>query len=242
MTRLSVNVNKIATLRNSRGTNLPDLLKVTKDIVRFGAQGITVHPRPDERHIKMQDVIAISENIGVELNVEGYPSPDLMELVAKVRPQQVTLVPDSPDVLTSNAGWRVGERMAFLQKVIAQLHLNQIRVSLFIDPFDYANSDLTEVRNTGTDAIELYTEAYAKLFNTNQRNGVVLLYKQAAEKAHAFGLQVNAGHDLNLDNLNYFVSKIGCISEVSIGHALICDALYVGLEKTIQNYLSACLT
>ncbi len=241
MARLSVNVNKIATLRNSRGANLPDLLKVSKDIVRFGAQGITVHPRPDERHIKRQDVIDIAENIDVELNIEGYPTSDLMDLAALVRPQQVTLVPDPPHVLTSNAGWRVSEKMEFLQKVIAQLRLNQVRVSLFIDPFDYQNSDLSEVQNTGADAIELYTEVYAKLFHTQQRDEVLLLYKQVAEKAHALGLQVNAGHDLNLDNLNYFVSKIGCITEVSIGHALICDALYLGLEKTVQNYLKACL-
>lgn len=240
MTRLSVNVNKIATLRNSRGANLPDLLKVVKDIVSFGAQGITVHPRPDERHIKLQDVIEIAQHIDVELNIEGYPTPDLLDLVAKLLPQQVTLVPDAPDALTSNAGWHVCDRMEFLQKVIVQLHLSQTRVSLFIDPFDYQNSDLSEVQKTGADAIELYTEAYAKLFHTHQRDEVLLVYEQVAKKAHALGLQVNAGHDLNLDNLNYFVSKIGCITEVSIGHALICDALYLGLEKTVQNYLNAC--
>ena len=242
MTRLSVNVNKIATLRNSRGGSLPDLLKVTKDIERFGAQGITVHPRPDERHIKIQDVIDIAQNIEVEFNVEGYPTEFFIDLIQQVRPQQVTLVPDPPHVLTSNAGWQVLEKTKFLQKVIAQLHLNQTRVSLFIDPFDYQNSDLREVQETGADAIELYTELYAKIFHTPKRDDVFSVYKNVAHRAHALGLQVNAGHDLNLDNLNYFVSKIGCITEVSIGHALICDALYFGLEKTVQSYLNACRT
>ena len=241
MTQLSVNVNKIATLRNSRGQDVPNVLSVALDIERFGANGITVHPRPDERHIKTQDVYDLKEKISVELNVEGYPSKDFIQLICNVRPAQVTLVPDPPHVLTSNAGWDVKEKKDFLCDVIQKLKTSGARVSLFIDPFDYQESDLREIKDTGTDAIELYTERYAKMFHTPVRDDVLSVYKNAAYKAKEFGMRVNAGHDLNLDNLNYFLKTIGCIDEVSIGHALICDALYLGLEKTLIRYLSACL-
>ncbi|MDA0712607.1 MAG: pyridoxine 5'-phosphate synthase [bacterium] len=240
MARLSVNVNKIATLRNARGQNMPNLLKVTQDIVAFGAQGITVHPRPDSRHIKVQDVYDIAASIPVELNIEGYPTKFFIDLVNDVGPAQVTLVPDPPDVITSNAGWQINKNKQFLQDVISQIKNEKTRVSLFIDPVDYKNNDLKEIVAVGADAIELYTESYAKMFFTNQRDKVIATYFDVACKAQALGLQVNAGHDLNLDNLKDFVSKIDCITEVSIGHALICDALYMGLEKTVHDYLLAC--
>lgn len=240
MTRLSVNVNKIATLRNSRGGNVPDVLQVAKDIVRFGAQGITVHPRPDGRHIRVDDVYALKQELKVELNVEGYPSQDFIYLVRNVRPEQVTLVPDAPDALTSNAGWKVAERMEELQALIADIRLSGARISLFIDPFDYQESDLGEVASTGADAIELYTEAYAKTYKTMAREEVAYVYDRVANMARERGLRVNAGHDLNLDNLQYFVTRINCIEEVSIGHALICDALYLGLEETVKRYLACC--
>lgn len=240
MTRLSVNVNKIATLRNSRGQNMPNLLKVTQDIVAFGAQGITVHPRPDSRHIKVADVYEIATNISVELNIEGYPSPFFIDLVNEIGPAQVTLVPDPPDAITSNAGWQIDKNKQFLQDVISQIKNSKTRVSLFIDPADYENNDLKEVVVVGADAVELYTEYYAKMFFSPRQSEVLNVYKAVAQKAHALGLQVNAGHDLNLDNLQHFVSKIDCIAEVSIGHALICDALYMGLEKTVHEYLRMC--
>jgi pyridoxine 5-phosphate synthase len=240
MTRLSVNVNKIATLRNSRGGNMPDVLQVALDIERFGAQGITVHPRPDGRHIRIEDVYELKQNIKCEFNIEGYPSPAFIQLIRNVRPEQVTLVPDAPDVLTSNAGWRVRERMEELQAIIQELKLSGARISLFIDPFDYQESDLGEVAATGADAIELYTEAYAKTYNTLAREEVAYVYDRAANHAREHGLRVNAGHDLNLENLQYLLTRINCIDEVSIGHALICDALYLGLEETVKRYLACC--
>jgi len=234
---LSVNVNKIATLRNARGGNRPDVLAVTLDIERFGAQGITVHPRPDERHIRRRDVYAIAKNIEVEFNIEGYPAPEFIALVKDVRPAQVTLVPDPPDVLTSNAGWKVREKAGFLSDVIADIKTCGARVSLFIDPDDFVDSDFSAVTAVGADRIELYTEAYADHYHTARRDALLAKYKDAAYRAHDAGLGINAGHDLNLDNLKTFVQTIPLVDEVSIGHALIADALYFGLEQTIRRYL-----
>ncbi|MDQ3191315.1 MAG: pyridoxine 5'-phosphate synthase [Bacteroidota bacterium] len=233
MTKLSVNINKIATLRNSRGGNSPDVLKVAVDCERFGAQGITVHPRPDERHIRYQDVIDLKPLVKTEFNIEGYPSKDFMDLVLKAKPLQVTLVPDPPGVLTSNAGWDTVKHKDFLKEIVSELKGNGIRTSIFID------TDLTNIDHapyTGTDRIELYTEAYAHNFNSDPANAIAP-YIKAAEMANKLGLGINAGHDLNLDNLNYFYKNIPGLLEVSIGHALICDSLYLGLENTIQLYL-----
>jgi len=233
MTKLSVNINKIATLRNARGGNLPDLLKVASDCERFGAQGITVHPRPDERHVRYQDVFNLKPLIKTEFNIEGYPSKNFIDLVCKVKPTQVTLVPDPPDALTSNAGWDTIKNKDFLKEVISEFKKNKIRVSVFID------TDLNNIKNavnTGADRIELYTESYAKYYHDN-REKAIASFTAAAIVANESGLGINAGHDLNLDNLNYFLKNIPNLLEVSIGHALICDALYYGLENTIQMYL-----
>jgi len=233
MTKLSVNINKIATLRNARGGNLPDLLKTAVDCERFGAQGITIHPRPDERHIRYNDVVDIKSIISTEFNIEGYPSESFIELVCKVKPAQVTLVPDPPDAITSNAGWDTIKNESFLKEVIAEFKKHSIRVSVFID----TNTDnIRNVSNTGADRVELYTESYAKEYTVNKEKAIAP-YIEAANAAYKAGLGLNAGHDLNLDNLNYFVRKIPGLQEVSIGHALICDALYFGLENTIQMYL-----
>lgn len=233
MTKLSVNINKIATLRNARGGNVPDVIKTALDIERFGAEGITVHPRPDERHIRMSDVIELKKVITTEFNIEGFPSHSFLDLVMKVRPNQVTLVPDPPGVLTSNAGWNTVEHQQFLKQVIAFLHAGNMRVSIFIDPV----AELMEsAKATGADRIELYTEAYAKNFNTDPENAIKP-YLEAANHAHQQGLGINAGHDLNLENLHYFHRMIPQLAEVSIGHALITDALYLGLEKTVDLYL-----
>lgn len=233
MTRLSVNINKIATLRNARGHNLPDVTKVALDCERFGAQGITVHPRPDERHIKRTDVYALKNLVTTEFNIEGYPSDDFMALVCEVKPHQVTLVPDPPDVLTSNNGWDCKENLSFLQEVIFRLKEKDIRTSIFLNP------DIHQVEfaaRTGTHRIELYTEAYAAGYATN-RETAIKKYTETALLASQNGLGINAGHDLNLQNLTYLVQQIPFIDEVSIGHALICDALYFGLQNTIQMYL-----
>jgi pyridoxine 5-phosphate synthase len=233
MTKLSVNVNKIATLRNSRGGNNPDVVKVAMDCERFGAQGITVHPRPDQRHIRYEDVLNLKPVLQTEFNIEGYPSREFIDLACRVKPAQVTLVPDPPDVLTSNAGWDTITNEAFLKDVIAELKGSGIRTSLFID------TDVLFIENaarTGTDRIELYTERYARTFPEN-REKAIAPYALAAECAHSLGLGINAGHDLNLDNLHFFHQNIVHLLEVSIGHALICDALYFGLENTIQMYL-----
>jgi pyridoxine 5-phosphate synthase len=232
MTRLSVNINKIATLRNARGGNIPNLLKAAVDCQRFGAQGITVHPRPDERHIRYQDVYDLKPLITTEFNIEGYPSERFIDLVLDINPGQVTLVPDPPDAITSNSGWDTIKNLDFLKDVINTFHQRGIRTSIFID------TDLNNIRNaarTGTNRIELYTEPYASEFPVNHEAAVTPFVK-AAEAALDSGLELNAGHDLNLDNLNYFVSKVPGILEVSIGHALIADALYFGLENTIQLY------
>lgn len=232
-TRLSVNINKIATLRNARGGNIPDVIKAAIDIERFGAQGITVHPRPDERHIRYSDVYALKKVVTTEFNIEGFPNPKFIDMVCEVLPEQVTLVPDPPDVLTSNAGWDTVKNKDFLKKVIGKFKAEGIRVSIFMDP------DLKLIEHaadTGTDRIELYTEAYASGYAGN-REKAIEPYIIAAEKAGELGLGLNAGHDLNLDNLNYFYRNIPGLLEVSIGHALIADALYYGLENTVQLYL-----
>jgi len=233
MTRLSVNINKIATLRNARGGNMPNVLDAAINCERFGAQGITVHPRPDERHIRYQDVLDIKPIITTEFNIEGYPSQEFIGLVLKVVPNQVTLVPDPPDAITSNAGWDTKKHKDFLKDVISTFHSKGIRTSIFINP----DADLIrEAVNTGTDRIELYTEPYAANYSKN-REKAIEPFISAAQVAYDFGLGLNAGHDLNLDNLKYFKDNVRNLLEVSIGHALISDALYFGLENTIQLYL-----
>lgn len=234
MTNLSVNINKIATLRNARGENVPDLLKVAADCERFGAQGITVHPRPDERHVKRADVYALRPLVKTEFNIEGYPSPEFMDLVLKVRPEQVTLVPDAPDALTSSAGWNVTAHAGFLTSVVEKLREAGIRSSIFVDP-DPAMIRVAAA--TGTDRVELYTKPYADLYPSDPE-AAVAPFVEAAEAAFKCGLGVNAGHDLSLGNLEWFHRHIPRLSEVSIGHALVCDALYLGLEETIHQYLA----
>lgn len=234
MTRLSVNINKIATLRNARGGNNPDVIKTAIDCERFGAQGITVHPRPDERHIRYDDVIKLKEVITTEFNIEGYPDQRYMELVREVKPAQATLVPDPPDVLTSNAGWDTIEHKTFLQEIVLELKNQNIRTSLFIDP------DLRMIEGaaeTGTDRIELYTEMYASEY-VSDKVAAVKSYKESAILALELSLGLNAGHDLDLNNLKYLKSEIPSLAEVSIGHALVCDAIYLGLDNTIQLYLN----
>jgi pyridoxine 5-phosphate synthase len=233
MTKLSVNINKIATIRNARGGNMPDLLKAAEDIQRFGAQGITVHPRPDERHIHYKDAIDLKPLITTEYNIEGYPSKEWMDLVLKVKPDQATLVPDPPDAITSNAGWDTVKHESFLKEIISELKKNNIRTSIFIE------TNLKHIENavkTGTDRIELYTESYAKDFTKNKKE-TIKPFIASAELANKLGLGINAGHDLNLENLNYFYKNITGLLEVSIGHALISDALHYGLENTVQLYL-----
>jgi pyridoxine 5-phosphate synthase len=232
VTKLSVNINKIATLRNARGGTTPDLIKAATDCERFGADGITVHPRPDERHIRFQDVYDLKKVVKTEFNIEGYPSKKFLELVKEIKPNQVTLVPDPPGVITSNAGWDIAKNKSFLKDVIAELKSFGIRISVFIDP------DLKMIENaaiTGTDRIELYTEAYAENF-ADEPEKAIAQYVIAAKTAAKLSLGINAGHDLNLNNLNYFFKNIPDLLEVSIGHALISDALYFGLENTIQLY------
>ena len=232
MTRLSVNINKIATLRNARGGNIPNVTKAAVDCQRFGAQGITVHPRPDERHIRYQDVYDLKPLITTEFNIEGYPSQRFIDLVLDIKPDQVTLVPDPPEAITSNSGWDTIKNLDFLKDIIKTFQDNGIRTSIFID------TDLNNIRNaarTGTNRIELYTEPYASEYAANPQAAATPFVK-AAETALEEGLDLNAGHDLNLDNLNYFVKTVPGILEVSIGHALIADALYFGLENTIRLY------
>lgn len=233
MTKLSVNVNKIATLRNSRGGNNPDLLKVSKDIERFGGQGITVHPRPDERHIRYQDVRDLKQIVNTEFNIEGYPSDDFCNLVCEVCPTQVTLVPDSPDQLTSNHGWDTKHNVAFLSDITQRFKTAGIRVSIFID----ADIEMAEYAlKAGADRIELYTEPYAAGY-THNRELAIAPFVETANYCKSIGLGINAGHDLSLENLQYFHERIPFTDEVSIGHALICDALYSGLKQTVHAYL-----
>lgn len=232
MTRLSVNLNKIATLRNARGENNPDLLKFANDCENLGAQGITVHPRPDERHIRRADVFDLKKQISTEFNIEGYPAEDFLQLVETIEPAQVTLVPDAPDQLTSNHGWDVKENFNFLRQIIERLHRHPIRVSIFVDP------DVEQVEmaaRAGADRVELYTKPYADAYD-DDREDAIIPYIEAAKAAHKCRMGVNAGHDLNLKNLSYFHSLMPYLDEVSIGHALICDALYLGIEKTIKAY------
>jgi len=232
MIHLSVNINKIALIRNSRGGNIPDVVKAAIDCQRFGADGITVHPRPDERHIKYQDVRDIKPHIITELNVEGYPSKRFLNLVLEVKPHQVTLVPDPPNALTSNQGWNVKENFSFLCDVIKELQSAGIRTSIFVE------TDLDNIEwaaKTGTDRVELYTEPYARLYEVDKEKAIAP-YVLAAKKVAETGMGLNAGHDLNLKNLRYFAQNIPNLLEVSIGHALISDALYFGLEKTIKMY------
>lgn len=232
MTQLSVNINKVATLRNARGGNTPDVLQFAKDCERFGAQGITVHPRPDERHIRRSDVYAIKKAIGVEFNIEGYPSADFVRLVCEVHPAQVTLVPDSPEQLTSNHGWDTVHNKMLLQTLIQTFHADGIRVSLFVDPLP----EMVEgAKKVGADRVELYTGPYADLFHKDP-TAAIEMYRPAAEKARELGLGLNAGHDLSIPNLGPLVKAFPWIDEVSIGHQLISDALYLGIEETIRQY------
>lgn len=234
MTRLSVNINKIATLRNARGGNNPDLIQVAKDCERFGAQGITVHPRPDERHIRYDDVFELKKVVTTEFNIEGNcQEQKFIDLVLANKPDQVTLVPDALGQLTSNHGWDTVKHQQYLKDMIAVFKRAGIRVSIFVDPVE---AMIEAAATTGTDRIELYTEAYAHLYAKN-RDGAIAPYVRAAEMAQRLGLGINAGHDLDLNNLKYFAENIPSLAEVSIGHALICDALYYGLENTIQMYL-----
>lgn len=232
MTKLSVNINKIATLRNARGGDVPSVTQVAVDAQKFGADGITIHPRPDERHITRKDVYDLKPLITTEFNIEGNPHRTFIDMVLEVKPEQVTLVPDADDAITSNAGWDCKEHLDFLKSVIAKFKAAGIRTSIFLDP----NPEMVKyAAQTGTDRIELYTEAYAKGY-TNHKEEAIKLYIATALEAEKYGLGVNAGHDLSLDNLKYFAAHIPNLLEVSIGHALISEALYLGLENTIQSY------
>jgi len=232
MTKLSVNINKVATLRNSRGGKLPDVELFAQNCEKFGAQGITVHPRPDERHIRKEDVYELKRLIRTEFNIEGNPTEEFLALVSDVRPTQVTLVPDDPNQLTSNHGWNVKRHLNELKGIVNQLHSMRIRVSIFVDPdaetIEYA-------KKTGADRVELYTGPYADMHERDPKRAIDM-YRAAAEKAHELGLGMNAGHDLNRDNLGDFVRAFPWTAEVSIGHALISDALYLGIEETIKQY------
>lgn len=233
MTKLSVNINKIATIRNARGGNNPNVVQVAIDCERFGAQGITVHPRPDERHITRQDVYDLKKVVTTEFNIEGYPDERFMKMVKEVKPEQATLVPDPPGVLTSNAGWDTVAHEEFLKGVISELKAAGIRVSIFVAP----EIDMIEgAAKVGTDRIELYTEMYVSAYEKDKAKAIAD-YKLAAARAKELGLGINAGHDLDLKNLAYLKQEIPFMDEVSIGHALVCDALYFGLENTIQLYL-----
>ena len=234
MTQLSVNINKIATLRNARGGNNPDVVRVALDCERFGAQGITVHPRPDERHIRHQDVFDLRPQLSTEFNIEGYPSEDFCNLVIKAKPAQVTLVPDAPDQLTSNHGWDTKNNIEFLTPIVKRFKDAGIRVSIFIDP-DKEMADYA--KQIGADRVELYTEPYASQYATD-REKAIAPFIEAARHCREIGLGLNAGHDLSLQNLAYFHACIPWVDEVSIGHALICDALYLGLRETIKEYLN----
>lgn len=234
MTQLSVNINKIATLRNARGGNNPDVIVAAINCEKFGAQGITVHPRPDERHITRNDVLSLKPILTTEFNIEGYPDDRYMDLVCSVHPAQATLVPDSPAQLTSNSGWDCIKNRDYLSKIVKKLKAEGIRVSIFV------NTDLDNIKaaaEIGADRIELYTEPYAVGYSTD-REAAIAPYLKASEYAHKLGLGINAGHDLSLENLEYFSEKMPYLDEVSIGHALICDALYLGLEETIKRYLN----
>ena len=233
MTLLSVNINKVATLRNSRGGDSPNLLKVAKDLQEYGAQGITIHPRPDQRHIRYKDALDLPQVLTSEYNIEGNPIPKFIDLVLKIKPTQVTLVPDAADAITSNAGWNTIKHQKYLKKIIDKFKVNGIRTSIFVDP------EIPMVQgafDTGTDRIELYTESYAKNYHID-KSKAISPYINAAKKAKELGIGLNAGHDLNLKNLAYFSQNIPDLLEVSIGHALICESLYLGFENVIPMYL-----
>ena len=232
MTHLSVNINKIATLRNARGEDNPNVVRVALDCERFGAQDITVHPRPDERHIRRSDVFDLRSVIKTEFNIEGNPTPEFAELVLRARPEQVTLVPDAPDALTSAAGYNVAKHFDFLCEVVERMRDAGIRTSIFVDP---VVESVKLAAKTGADRVELYTKPYADMFHTDPE-AAIAPYVEASRAAHSVGLGVNAGHDLSLENLTFFAERVPYLDEVSIGHALICDALYLGLERTIKDY------
>jgi len=235
MTKLSVNINKLATLRNSRGGNVPNLLTSAQDIESFGAHGITIHPRPDERHIKYQDAIDLENVVTTEYNIEGNPIPKFIDLVLKVKPTQVTLVPDAEDAITSNAGWNTVKHRDFLVDVIQTFKSAGIRTSIFVDPF----KEMVEgAAKTGTDRIELYTESYAQKFALGKEQEAVQLFREAAILANNLGLGLNAGHDLSLDNIKFFKDNVPNLLEVSIGHALICESIYLGLENVVNMYIN----
>ena len=233
MTQLSVNINKIATLRNSRGGNVPDLLKVAADLQSYGAQGITIHPRPDQRHIRYDDALALPAVLTTEFNIEGNPIPKFIDLVLQIQPDQVTLVPDSDDAITSNAGWDTVKNKDFLAEVISEFQSHGIRTSIFVDPIEKM---VEGAKNTGTNRIELYTEAYAQNFKKNPEKAIAP-YAQAALLANDLGIGINAGHDLNLENTAFFAQNIKNLLEVSIGHALVSESLYLGFENVIPMYL-----
>lgn len=234
MTKLSVNINKIATLRNARGGNVPDLLKVAKDIQQFGGQGITIHPRPDERHIRYQDARDLKSIVYTEFNIEGNPEKKFIDLVLEVKPDQVTLVPDADDAITSNAGWDTVKHKSFLTEIVQEFQRNNIRVSIFTDP---VLEIIEGAKATGTDRIELYTEAFAHQYGLGDKSGIDP-YIAAANLANELGLGINAGHDLSLDNIQFFKQNIPGLLEVSIGHALISEALYLGLDNVVNMYLN----
>ncbi len=238
MARLSVNINKFATLRNSRGGNNPDVLKVAADCEKFGAEGITIHPRPDERHIRYTDAIALKDIVTTEFNIEGYPDERYLRIIREVIPAQATLVPDAPDAITSNSGWDTLQHDSFLKDVIAEIHTLGVRVSVFVDPVPRMVEGAAHV---GADRIELYTEPYAREFAVN-KEVAIKPYVESARVAQEVGLGINAGHDLSLENLGFLAASLPRLDEVSIGHALVCDALYLGLENTIQLYLRALKT
>ena len=235
MTKLSVNINKIATLRNSRGGNYPNVVQVAKDVERFGGQGITVHPRPDERHIRYQDVRDLAPIVTTEFNIEGNPNPKFIDLVLQNKPTQVTLVPDAVDAITSNAGWDTVKHKDFLTEIISEFKSNGIRTSVFVDPVAAMIEGASKI---GADRIELYTEAFADKFTISPEEAV-RPYTESARLAHSLNLGINAGHDLSLKNIAYFKEKVPYLLEVSIGHALIGESLYLGLETVISNYLKA---
>lgn len=233
MTQLSVNINKIATLRNSRGGNVPNLLTVARDLQRFGAQGITIHPRPDQRHIRYDDALTLPDVLTTEFNIEGNPIPEFIDLVTQIQPDQVTLVPDAEDAITSNAGWDTLKHKDFLAEVIREFKSHGIRTSIFVDPIEKMVEGAEKI---GTDRIELYTEAYAQNFKNNPEKAVAP-YTRAAKVANALGIGINAGHDLNLENTAFFAQNIPQLLEVSIGHALVSESLYLGFENVIPMYL-----
>jgi len=235
MTKLSVNINKIATLRNARGGNMPNLVKTATDIESFGANGITIHPRPDERHIKYQDARELKNIVKTEFNIEGNPVPKFIDLVLEVKPDQVTLVPDAVDAITSNAGWDTVKHIDFLKEVIETFKQAGIRTSIFVD----ADAKMVEgAAKTGTDRIEFYTESYAKIYGEGNLSAAVKPFAEAAKIAYSNGLGINAGHDLSLDNIKYFKENVPYLLEVSIGHALICESLYLGLDNVVNMYMN----